>query len=141
ERARDAAPVAPESERIALDITEWPVEWQRTRPRDPFVAPDGKVWFVGQQGDYLGPLDHDSGEMQRFPLPDGAGPHTVIVDNEGFRWYAGNRDRHIGRLDPADGQVTRHDLPEGVDDPHTMAWTSDGKIWFTAQRASRVGLF
>ncbi|MEX0885651.1 MAG: hypothetical protein WD009_04350 [Phycisphaeraceae bacterium] len=123
----------------AIEFHEWPVEWERTRPRDPYVAPDGTVWFVGQQGDYLGHLDPETGEMRRFDLPDGAGPHTVIVDDEGYPWYAGNRDRHIGRLDPTTGDVTRYEMPEGVDDPHTMGWTSDGRIWFTAQRSGPAG--
>src|SRR5690554_6043608 len=29
-------------------IQEWEVPWKDTRPRDPYVAPDGQVWFVGQ---------------------------------------------------------------------------------------------
>ena len=129
---------------VRLDIREWPVEWQRTRPRDPYVAPDGSVWFVGQTGDYLGRLDPETGQMKRFDLPQGAGPHTVIIDKDGYPWYAGNRARHIGRLDPATGEVKRYEMPLGVDDPHTMAWTSDGRIWFTAQNsppAGRIGLF
>ena len=39
-----------------IDIKEWPVPWERTRPRDPYVGPDGKAWFVGQQGHYLAHL-------------------------------------------------------------------------------------
>ena len=130
--------------KVKLDIREWPVPWPNTRPRDPAVAPDGTIWFVGQTGDYLGHLNPKSGEMRRFELSKGAGPHTVVVDKDGYPWYAGNLDRHIGRLDPATGKVTRYDMPEGVDDPHTFAWTSDGRLWFTAQRsrpAGYVGLF
>ena len=26
-------------------IEEWEVPWERSRPRDPYVAPDGRVWF------------------------------------------------------------------------------------------------
>ena len=33
-------------------VKEWKVEWGG-RPRDPYVAPDGKVWFVGQAGNYV----------------------------------------------------------------------------------------
>lgn len=140
----DADEPAVAAAEIALDIHEWPIPWEGTRPRDPYVAPDGTVWFVGQQGHYLGHLDPETGELSRFELPSGAGPHTVIVDDEGYPWYAGNRDRHIGRLDPETGEITRYDMPEGVNDPHTMDWTSDGRIWFTAQRsppAGYVGLF
>ena len=27
-------------------IEEWEVPWEGSRPRDPYVAPDGGVWFV-----------------------------------------------------------------------------------------------
>lgn len=122
-----------------LEFTEWDVPWENTRPRDPYVGPDGTIWFVGQTGDYIGHLDPDTGEMNRFPLPEGAGPHNVIVDSDGYPWYAGNRDAHIGRLDPATGEITRYDMPEGVRDPHTLIWDSNGTIWFTAQRSQPAG--
>jgi virginiamycin B lyase len=124
---------------IDLEFQEWEVPWENTRPRDPYVGPDGSVWFVGQQGDYIGHLDPESGEMHRFALPEGAGPHNVIVDDEGYPWYAGNRDAHIGRLDPATGEILRYDMPEGIDDPHTLIWDSNGDIWFTAQRSQPAG--
>jgi virginiamycin B lyase len=124
---------------LTLDIHQWDVPWENTRPRDPDVAPDGTVWFVGQAGDYLGHLDPATGEMERFPLPDGAGPHNVIVDADGYPWYAGNRDAHIGRMDPATGEITRYDMPEGVNDPHTLVWNTEGDIWFTVQRSQPAG--
>jgi len=121
-----------------LDIREWSVPWENTRPRDPAVAPDGSIWFVGQVGHYVARLDPESGEMVRFEIPR-AGPHTVVVDAGGTPWYAGNRDRHIGRLDPGTGDVRRIEMPAGVEDPHTMDWTSNGDLWFTAQRSGSIG--
>jgi virginiamycin B lyase len=126
---------------LALEITEWDVPWPDTRPRDPYMSPDGRVWFVGQVGNYLAYLEPDTGEFTRFELPEGARPHNVIVDPDGVPWYAGNGDRHIGRLDPATGEVTRYDMPEGVEDPHTLVWDSEGRIWFTAQRSAKIGHF
>ena len=38
-------------------VPEWPVPWKNTRPSDPAVEAKGRVWFVGQEGDYLGWLD------------------------------------------------------------------------------------
>ena len=40
-------PVAAQQGKV--DLKEWDVEWGG-RTRDPAVAPDGKVWFVGQAG-------------------------------------------------------------------------------------------
>ena len=75
-----------------VDIKEWPVPWEGTRPRDPFVGIDGKVWFVGQQGNYVAFLKPDTEEFKRFELKKGTYPHNLVVDKDGFVWYAGNRD-------------------------------------------------
>ena len=115
-----------------LKFKEWTVPWENTRPRDPYVAPDGTVWFVGQVGNYVARLDPENGDMQKFNIP-GAGPHTVVVSDKGTPWYAGNKDKHIGKMNPDNGEVTRFTMPEGIDDPHTMGWTSKGNLWFTAQ--------
>ncbi len=36
----------------ALQPKEWTVPWERTRPRDPVMDHAGRVWFVGQVGNY-----------------------------------------------------------------------------------------
>ena len=121
-------------------IEEWDVPWEGSRPRDPYVAPDGAVWFVGQTADYVARLDLEAGEFERFDLPKGVGPHNVIVDRQGIVWYAGNGAAHIGRLDPATGDVTRYPMPDSrASDPHTLVFDSRGLIWFTVQHGNMVG--
>lgn len=34
-------------------IEEWTVPWEKSRPRDPAVAPDGRIWF-GTDNNTLG---------------------------------------------------------------------------------------
>lgn len=121
-----------------IDIEEWPVPWEKTRPRDPYVGPEGKVWFVGQTGHYVAYLVPETGEFKRYDLDPGTGPHNLIVDTEGFVWYAGNRASHIGKLDPKTGEITKYPTPE-VRDPHTLVFDGKGNIWFTAQGANIVG--
>ncbi len=121
-------------------INEWLVPWERTRPRDPYVAPDGRVWFCGQAGGYLAVLDPDTGEFNRFELGQGAGPHNLIVDIAGNVWYAGNLSAHIGRMNPESGRIQKYPMPEGVRDPHTLVFNSEGDIWFTAQQSNYVGI-
>lgn len=125
-----------------VDIREWPVPWEDTRPRDPAVDKQGRVWFVGQTGDYVGWLDPQSGKFGRFELEKGAGPHNLIVGASGEIWYAGNRKGYIGRLDPANGKITRFPMPDpAAGDPHTLVAAQDGTIWFTVQSGSFVGRF
>jgi len=123
-------------------LEEWEVPWADSRPRDPYVAPDGKVWFVGQTGDYAAYLDPETGTFERFALEDGTGPHNLIVDSDGMVWYAGNRVSHIGKLDPETGEITKFMMPdEAARDPHTLVFDEQGDLWFSVQGGNFVGHF
>lgn len=127
--------------KVDVSITEWEVPWENSRPRDPYVAPDGDIWFVGQRSHYVGEFDPETEEFQKFDLGDGVGPHTVIVDDSGTPWYAGNRANHIGTVNPKTGEITKYMMPEdnSARDPHTMTFNHEGDIWFTSQGANSVG--
>ncbi|ALP51927.1 lyase [Candidatus Tenderia electrophaga] len=123
----------------AVEITEWRVPWDNSRPRDPWVGGPGRIWFVGQVGDYVASLNPKTGEFRRYDLEPGTGPHTVIADARGA-WYAGNRARHIGLIDPHSGVVDKIMMPgDGRGDVHTMDFTSAGDIWFTVQHGNQIG--
>ncbi len=125
-----------------VSIDEWPVEWRDTRPRDPSVADDGRIWFVGQAGDYAAVFDPADASFRRYDLPEGAGPHTIYVTRDQQVWYAGNRDKHLGRIDPDTGEITRVEMPEGaLADPHTIFEDPQGRLWFTAQWANQIGRY
>lgn len=122
-----------------LTITEWPVPWKPTRPRDPWPLNETTIWFVGQAGDYAATFNPETEKFKRYDLEDGTGPHTVIANERGA-WYAGNRARHIGLIDPDTGAIEKITMPgDGYGDVHTMDFTSDGDIWFTLQGANQVG--
>ena len=124
-----------------VPIKEWEVPWgAQTRPRDPAVAPDGKIWFVGQVGNYIGRLDPATGEFKWFEVDPGTNPHNIIVDSKGRPWYSGNMNAMIGRLDPATGALTRYPMPDSAaHDPHTQVFDKQGNMWFTAQNSNFVG--
>jgi virginiamycin B lyase len=132
--ADEAAPLE------TIEIREWPVPWEDSRPRDPYVAPDGGIWFVGQRADYVARLDPESGDFRKLDLEEGAGPHNLIVAPDGEIWYAGNRAAHIGRIDPESGAIEKIAMPdEAARDPHTLVWDGEGRIWFTVQGGNFVG--
>ncbi len=123
-----------------VEITEWDVPFGG-HPRDPYLGSgENEIWFVGQRGHYVGLLNPETGEFERFDLPDGAGPHSVTVGPEGYPWYTGNRQAHIGRLDPATGEIKQYPMPDpAARDPHTMVFDTDGAMWFTVQGGNFVG--
>lgn len=123
-----------------IDIMEWEVPWEGSRPRDPYVAPDGMVWFCGQTGAYLASLNPDTGEMKRYELGAGEGPHNLIVAEDGMVWYSGNTKGYIGRLNPITEEITKFPMSDtAARDPHTLVWLSDGNIAFTVQGGNMVG--
>ena len=119
------------------DQKEWSIE-RGGRSRDPYVAPDGKVFFAGQQGNYVGMVDPATGAVKYYELEENTNPHTVIVDDQGMVWYAGNRNGRIGKLNPANGEIKTFPTGEARD-PHTMTFDGKGNIWFSSQGASRIG--
>ena len=133
-------PAMAQQEEPAVAFTSWEIPWEKTRPRDPAVDTDGIVWFAGQGGHYVGRLDPHTGELRKFDLPDGAGPHNVIVGHSGDIWVAGNKQAWIGRLDPATGELEKFFTASlEIDDPHTLVQESGPAIWFTAQWSNTVG--
>lgn len=129
------APAAP-----PVVITEWKVPWSQSRPRDPYLDRQGRVWFVGQAGNYIAYLDSASGQFKRYEIDPGTHPHNLIVDSKGLVWYAGNANGMIGRLDPATGKITRYPMPDrAAGDPHTLVFDQNGDIWFTVQQGNFVG--
>tara|TARA_Y100001973_G_scaffold34137_1_gene51374 strand:+ start:4208 stop:5173 length:966 start_codon:yes stop_codon:yes gene_type:complete len=124
-----------------VTIEEWQVPWPDSRPRDPYVQSADRVWFVGQRSDYAAVLNPQTGNFERIDLPEGAGPHNIIVDERGA-WYAGNKAAHIGKIDHDTYEITQYMLPgDGRRDVHTQQFTADGDIWFTAQGANQLGFY
>lgn len=130
---------------VEVSIREWPVPWPESRPRDPAVAGDGRVWFVGQEGDYLAvmdpPGDGENGEpaFRRYDLPEGTGPHNVVIGPEGDPWVAGNRNHRILRVSPETGEITEYLLKNKRADPHTQRFGPNGDLWFTLQHFNAIG--
>jgi virginiamycin B lyase len=121
------APSQVQAQAANFDMKEWSIE-RGGRSRDPYVAPDGKVFFAGQAGNYVGSVNPATGEVKYYEIEESTNPHTVIVDDSGFVWYAGNRNGRIGKLNPANGEFKTFPTGEARD-PHTMHFDGKGNIW------------
>ena len=126
-----------------LDAKEFSADWlPGTRPRDAFADQKGRVWFVGQVGNYVARLDPATGSITRFDIDAGTHPHNLVVDAHGTVWFTGNANNRIVKMDPESGKITTYMIPDPtVKDPHTMTFDTKGNAWFTAQGAGVVGRF
>lgn len=123
-----------------LEIEEWQVPWERTRPRDPSVAADGKIWFVGQVGNYIGIFDPATETFEKIDFTDRVLPHNITTGPDGAMWYAGNAIGHIGRVDPRTKEIRIYEMPdEAARDPHTLIFSEQGTLWFTVQGGNFIG--
>lgn len=122
---------------VEIDIQEWIVPTLGQRSRDPIEAPDGSIWWTGMWASLVGQLDPVTGNMNEYPLPPEARPHSIVPDEDGFIWYTGNSNGTIGRLDPATGDITEY--PTEAGDPHTAVFHPNGNLYFTSQRAAMLG--
>ena len=122
-----------------LQPKEWTVPWERTRPRDPIMDQVGRVWFVGQVGNYVAYLEPASGQFKRFSIEDGTLPHNINLDERGGVWFTGNGNGKLYSIDPSSGTLKTVALDPAVRDPHTMVWARNGVAWFTAQNSGYVG--
>ncbi len=95
----------------SLEIREWQVPYEKSRPRDPYAESATSVWFVGQRAGYLAHLDAETGEFTQIELKNGSGPHNLIVGSDGIVWYAGNRKGYIGRYDPISDKIEKIAMP------------------------------
>lgn len=123
----------------ALEPKEWTVPWEKTRPRDPIMDQSGRVWFVGQAGNYIAYLDSKTGQFKKYQIEDGTFPHNINLDERGSVWFTGNRNGKLYSIDPASGALKPITLDPAVKDPHTMTWDRNGVAWFTAQQSNYVG--
>lgn len=123
-----------------VDIREWLVPWEKSEPGHAYVDAGGRVWFVGQRGDYIANFSPESGEFNRYDLRKGTAPTALIVDANRILWFASNKRRHIGSLNPSTGRVDEFAMSDKkAKDPRSIALDQSGDIWFTVEDSSFIG--
>jgi virginiamycin B lyase len=125
------------------DLREWAIPWGGSRPRDPFPDRDGRIWFVGEAGNYVARFDTKSSEFKRFEIDAGTNPRDVVIAN-GAVWFTGTGTGRIVKMDASTGTLRRFKIPDStiVRDPHAIVVdTTSGIMWFTADSARTVGRF
>lgn len=61
-----------------VPVKQFEVPWGREgRPRDPAVHPDGSIYFVGQEANYVARLDPRTGDFKKYAIE--AGPIRIPV--------------------------------------------------------------
>lgn len=122
------------------DIREWLVPWEESLPGHASVDANGRVWFIGEEDDYIANFSPETNEFNRYDLPKGTNPTSLLIDAERILWFASNRRRYIGALDPSTGRIVEIPMPNSkARDPFELVFDQDGDIWFTVMKGNFIG--
>src|SRR4051794_25861172 len=104
-------------------------------PHDVAPAPDGTVWFSGQQQGFAGHFDPASGKLEKIPLGPGAAPHGVTIGSDNAAWFTEGGQNAIARVDLKTKEVKVFPLPAAMRNANlnTPVMDKSGIVWFTGQ--------
>jgi len=85
---------------VKVILKEWDVPTPNSHPHDPALAPDGALWYTGQESNTLGRLDPVTGKVLKTP---DSGPHGLVADRAGNIWFTANFKGCIWKLGPRTG--------------------------------------
>ena len=106
---------------------------------DLTTGPDGNLWYTDfSEVARLSP----SGELTKFPLPDGVrGPASIVTGPDSALWFT--ESMGIGRVS-LEGAITTFQLPISPDNLHpiiagSLVSANDGNLWFTEDNGIGIG--
>jgi virginiamycin B lyase len=104
-------------------------------PHDVSPAPDGKVWYSGQQLGVLGIFDPKTGKAEHVSLGPNSSPHGVITAPDGSAWLTDGGQNAMVRFDPATRAIKVFPLPKEFPraNLNTAVVDKRGIVWFTGQ--------
>ncbi len=111
---------------------------------DPYIAPDGHIWYSVPTSNLLGRLDpHGMDSETRWKTylvdpKDNVLMHGITVDSKGHVYWAEIVGKHLGELDPATEKMTRHATPTKGGLFQVVADKKDD-IWYDEVRGNCVG--
>ena len=100
----------------------------------------GKLWFTGQNGIY-GRVDPESGKVDAWKAPRGAGPYGIATTPAGDVWYASLAGDYIARIDAATGAASMIDTPKPGVGPRRIWSDSKGVLWVSFWYAGELARY
>lgn len=112
---------------------------------------EGKIWFNGhftKEPELIGVLDPATGEVETFPLPNGAMPddgstipYGMRIAPDGIIWATQLVGNRLIRFDPATEAFTLYDLPTPTSGPRRLDIAPDGTVWIPEYAAGKLARF
>jgi len=132
------------------NVTEYCLDWPSPNhgSTHELVIDDQYIYVSGQNMDHIAKLNYEGQILAYYKMPDGSGPHGLLLDPQGRLWVSLEFSGEVAQLDDRGGIVKKiavHLHAAGAKTPinvapHGIGLDADGEtIWFTGKRTSTVG--
>ena len=144
-------PVAPKGKAFGADIVDGVLRDEPTAIgrlgnylHDPFIAPDGSIWYGAPVANAMMRLDQKELDPAKrwkiYPVkaPSQVFIHGITADHEGRMYWAEIVGGKLGELDPKTGKQIRHYVPvEGT--MLQVVTDKDDNVWFGNVTGAQLG--
>lgn len=132
-------------------ITEYNLNWPSSVHGSTHELAIDKqhIYITGQNMDQIAKLDYKGQIVDYYKMPDGSGPHGLLLDKQGRLWVSLEFFGLVEQLDDRGKIIKEIDVrlfAQGAKTPintapHGICLDADGEavIWFTGKRTSTVG--
>jgi virginiamycin B lyase len=123
-----------------------PEGWRPRSYHDPYIAPDGGVWFNDRANRSLLRIDPDAesaadrvAEEHQAPWPN-TSMHGITIDRKGRVYYADIAGGFLGELNPATGEFKRHSTTGDPDESMVqIVVDSKDNVWMGLISGNKLG--
>jgi virginiamycin B lyase len=132
------------------NVTEYCLYWPSPNHGSTHeLVIDGQhIYVSGQNMDHVAKLNYEGQIVEYYKMPDGSGPHGLLLDKQGQLWVSLEFSGEVAQLDDHGGIVKKIAVNQNAAGaktpinvaPHGIGLDADGEtIWFTGKRTSTVG--
>jgi virginiamycin B lyase len=132
------------------NITEYNLNWPSPNQGSTheLVINERHIYVSGQNMHQVAKCDYTGQVIDYFKMPDGSGPHGILLDKQGRLWVSLEFAGMVVQLNDEGKIVKKVDVhiyaqgaPKPINPaPHGIGLDADGEtIWFTGKRTSTVG--
>lgn len=132
------------------NLTDYPLKWPSDQKASTheLVIDEKFVYVTGQKMNQIAKLDYEGTIVTYYDMPDGSGPHGLLIDTHGNLWVSLEFKGTVAQLDDDGCIVQEIDVNMYLDGgkttinpaPHGIGLDASGEhIWFTGKRTSTIG--
>ena len=126
-----------------LEIKEYVLPHEDSRPRRVAISPDDIIWYSDYSRGYLGRLDPKTGAVKEWPSPSGptSQPYGITTYND-IIWYSEShvKPNTLVRFDPKTEKFQTWAIPSGGGVVRNMMAMKDGNLAVAESGINKVAL-